>query len=67
MKVTVNQVTCIASENCGATAPNVFSNPDENDGFVELLDANPPVSEWDATRLAAALCPSASIHIEDGS
>jgi ferredoxin len=65
MRVTVNQTTCIAAENCGATAPRVFSNPEASDGFVELLDANPPESEWVVTRLAVALCPSASIHIAD--
>lgn len=65
MKVTVNNATCIASANCGRTAPNVFRNPPENGGFVELIDENPPESEWDATREAENLCPSATIRIED--
>jgi Ferredoxin len=65
MKVTVNHETCVASGNCGRIAPNVFSNPPENDGFVELIDANPPESEWDAARQAEELCPSATIRIRD--
>jgi ferredoxin len=65
MKVTVNHATCIASANCGLTAPNVFRNRQENDGFVELIDENPPESEWDATRRAENLCPSATIRIDD--
>ncbi|MBT2497588.1 ferredoxin [Agromyces sp. ISL-38] len=64
MKVTVNPVTCIASENCGRIAPKVFGNPPEQGGFVELLDANPPESEWAAVREAKELCPSATISIE---
>lgn len=65
MKVTVNPVTCIASENCGLVAPNVFRNPPERGGFVELIDGNPPESEWKAVREAKALCPSATIYVED--
>jgi ferredoxin len=65
MKVTVNPVTCIASGNCGRIAPNVFRNPPEQDGFVELIDENPPESEWEAAREAEALCPSATIYVVD--
>jgi ferredoxin len=65
MKVTVNHATCIASANCGRTAPNVFRNPPEEGGFVELIDENPPESEWTAVREAEELCPSATIRIVD--
>lgn len=65
MKVTVNPVTCIASGNCGLTAPNVFRNPPEQGGFVEVIDENPPESEWEAVREAEALCPSATIYVDD--
>ncbi len=65
MKVTVNHATCIASGNCGWAAPNVFANREEHDGFVSLLEKNPPESEWEAVRKAARLCPSATIHIDD--
>lgn len=67
MKVIVNPNTCVASGNCGLIAPRVFANRDEDDGFVSLLDAHPPQSEWDAVREAVALCPSATISIEEDS
>lgn len=65
MKVTVNPTTCIASGNCSRTAPRVFANRDEDDGFVSLLDEHPPESEWAAVREAESLCPSATIRTED--
>ena len=64
MKPTVNPDTCIASGNCGRTAPNVFANLEENGGFVSIIDENPPESEWAAVRAAEEQCPSATIHIE---
>jgi ferredoxin len=64
MKVTVNPATCIASGNCSRTAPKVFANNEEDDGFVSLLDESPPRSEWAATLEAEDLCPSATIHVE---
>ncbi|MBE1876194.1 ferredoxin [Myceligenerans pegani] len=65
MRVTVNPTTCIASGNCSRTAPRVFANREEDDGYVSVLDENPPESEWAAVREAEDLCPSATIHVED--
>lgn len=65
MKVTVNPTTCIASGNCGHTAPRVFANREEDGGFVSVLDEHPPESEWAAVREAEKLCPSATIQVED--
>lgn len=65
MRVTVGRNTCIASGNCGLIAPTVFANPEEDGGFVRVLDHNPPDSEWDAVREAESLCPSATIHVEE--
>ncbi|MGP6171781.1 ferredoxin [Microbacterium sp. A196] len=65
MKVTVNPTTCIASGNCSRTAPRVFANREEDGGFVSVLNASPPESEWGAVREAEDLCPSATIHTED--
>jgi ferredoxin len=64
MRPTVNPDTCIASGNCSRTAPKVFANLEENDGFVSIIDENPPESEWPAVRAAEEQCPSATIHIE---
>ncbi|MGM7677451.1 ferredoxin [Microbacterium sp. A94] len=65
MKVTVHPTACVASAHCSRTAPRVFANRDEDGGFVRLLDASPPESEWAAVREAAELCPSATIHVEN--
>jgi ferredoxin len=64
MRVAINPTTCIASGNCSRTAPKVFANLEENDGFVSVLDENPPQSEWPAVREAEDLCPSATIQLE---
>lgn len=65
MRVTINPTTCIASGNCSRMAPRVFANRDEDDGFVSLIDENPPEAEWASVREAANLCPSATISIEE--
>jgi ferredoxin len=67
VKVIANPTTCIASGNCGKVAPNVFANREEDEGFVSVIDANPPESEWAAAREAENLCPSATIQIEEDS
>jgi len=64
MKVSVSQQACIAAQQCSKSAPKVFTNND--DGFVELIDPNPPESEYDAVRQAENLCPSSAVHIDDG-
>ncbi len=63
MRVTVNPRSCVASGNCSLTAPSVFANRDEDDGFVSVIDEHPPESEWAAVREAEELCPSATIHV----
>lgn len=65
MRVTINPATCIASGNCSRTAPRVFANLDEDDGFVSLIDEDPPEADWASVREAAELCPSATIRIEE--
>ncbi|WP_029088235.1 ferredoxin [Brevibacterium album] len=65
MKVTVHQTLCVASGNCGFVAPRVFRNRAENGSFVELLDADPPESEWEAVEEAEYLCPSGAIQVDD--
>ncbi|WP_308466642.1 ferredoxin [Rathayibacter soli] len=64
MKVITYQPTCISAGQCALSAPNVFWNR-ESDGKVELWTDSPPESEYDQVREAAALCPSASITIEE--
>lgn len=64
MKITVHGRMCVASGNCGFVAPRVFQNRDDNGGFVELLDAEPPPEEWAAVEEAEFLCPSGTVQID---
>lgn len=64
MKVKVHAAMCVASGNCGFVAPKVFRNRVENGGFVELVDPDPPETEWEAVREAEYLCPSGTIQTE---
>jgi len=63
--VTIDEPRCIAAGQCVLTAPEVFSQRDE-DGIVELLAEHPPASEHEATRLAARLCPADVIRVDEG-
>ncbi|GAB3175598.1 ferredoxin [Myceligenerans halotolerans] len=65
LRVIINPDTCIASGNCGRIAPRVFAYREEDDGFVSVIDENPPESEWASVREAEVLCPSATIRVED--
>lgn len=64
MKVTATRNTCIGAAQCSQSAPNVFTQ-DDDEGLVEILDADPPEAEWENVRQAENLCPSASIHLKD--
>ncbi|MGV9408469.1 ferredoxin [Nocardia sp. NPDC003693] len=64
MKVTVDQVKCVAAGHCVMHAEQVFDQRDE-DGIVVLLDADPPAELADDVRQAAAVCPATAIHVED--
>ncbi|MFD4459018.1 ferredoxin [Nocardia sp. NPDC058480] len=64
MKVTVDQVKCVAAGHCVMHAVEVFDQRDE-DGIVVLLDDTPPAELADDVRQAAAVCPAMAIHIEE--
>ncbi|WP_040864055.1 ferredoxin [Nocardia exalbida] len=64
MKVTVDQVKCVAAGHCVMHAADVFDQRDE-DGIVVLLDENPPHELAEDVRQAAAVCPAMAIHIEE--
>ncbi|MET9214037.1 MULTISPECIES: ferredoxin [unclassified Nocardia] len=64
MKVTVDQVKCVAAGHCVMHADEVFDQRDE-DGIVVLLDAEPPAELAGDVRTAAAVCPAMAIHIEE--
>lgn len=64
MKVTVDQVKCVAAGHCVMHAADVFDQRDE-DGIVVLLDENPPDDLGEDVRQAAAVCPAMAIHIDE--
>jgi ferredoxin len=61
MRVTVDQDVCIGAGNCVRTVPDVFDQGEE--GFVELLDDNPPSSLDQDLLLARRLCPARAITV----
>ena len=62
MQVTANKETCAVSSLCVYRAPEVFDQ--DEDGLVEILDANPPADLHDEVRSAARACPTRSINFE---
>ena len=62
MKITVEADKCCAGGQCVLAAPEVFDQRDE-DGIVLLLDAEPAEEQHAAVREAAAVCPTAAIHL----
>jgi ferredoxin len=64
MKITVDLDRCIAAGSCAAVASAVFDQRDE-DGVVVVLQSEPAAEDHDDARLAAGMCPSAVITIEE--
>jgi cytochrome P450/ferredoxin len=54
---------CVGGGQCVVAAPKIFSQS-EDDGLVQILDDNPPPSEYEAIREAARLCPVLCIHVD---
>ncbi|MFG2087328.1 ferredoxin [Spirillospora sp. NPDC048824] len=62
MRVSVTKETCAVASLCVYRVPEVFDQ--DEDGTVELLDADPPDDLHQAVRTAARGCPTRSIHID---
>ncbi|MGP4026348.1 ferredoxin [Actinomadura sp. 3N407] len=60
--MSVTKETCAVASLCVYRVPEVFDQ--DEDGTVELLDADPPDVLHQAVRTAARGCPTRSIHIE---
>jgi ferredoxin len=61
MKVVVDFDVCASNAVCMGIAPEVFEVRD--DGFLYVLDENPPSALWDKVRQAAQNCPTGAISI----
>lgn len=60
LSVTVDQQVCIGAGQCVLAAPGVFTQR-EDDGVVELLDENPPLSLLSQVEDAVDGCPARAI------
>jgi ferredoxin len=63
VRVIVDQDACICSGQCVLAAPDVFDQSEE--GFVVLLDDDPPHELLEDVRQAAATCPALAITVEE--
>ncbi|MEV7422199.1 MULTISPECIES: ferredoxin [unclassified Streptomyces] len=64
MKITVEEDLCCGSGLCVVKADQVFDQRDE-DGVVVVLNDNPPEEQYAGVRDAAAVCPTAAIHLTE--
>ncbi len=63
MRVIVNTSTCVGGGQCALNAETVFTQDDQ--GLVVVLKADVKGEEAEAARMAAFLCPSRSITVEE--
>lgn len=61
MRIRIDREKCVSAENCVITAPTVFILDDEEKATV--LD--PDTVDEETIRLAAELCPTEAIVLED--
>ena len=62
MKVVVDFDCCVSTGSCTRVAPEVFEIRD--DGFLYVLQEEPPEELRDKVTLAADMCPTAAITVE---
>jgi ferredoxin len=63
MQVKVDFDVCASTGSCMQVSPEVFEV--RTDGYLYILQENPPEDLWDKVRQAADLCPTAAITIEE--
>lgn len=63
MKVAVDAEMCMSTGGCTQHAPEVFEIRD--DGLLYVLDHEPAPELHEAVRLAAELCPTAAIVLDE--
>lgn len=64
MKVTVDFDICAATGSCAQVCPEVFEV--RSDGYLYVLQEEPPEELRQKVEDAADLCPTAAITVEDG-
>jgi ferredoxin len=62
MLIAADKDRCIGAGQCMSVAPDVFDQDD--DGVVEVLDAEPEPDRENAARRAALACPVQAIQIQ---
>lgn len=62
LQVTLDAGRCAASGSCARVAPTVFRLAD---GALTVLDASPPATLRGDVEVAAAICPTAAITVEN--
>ena len=62
MKVTVDYDVCASTGSCMQTCPEVFEV--RSDGYLYLLQEEPPEELREKVELAAELCPTGAITVE---
>lgn len=63
MKVTVDFDLCASTGGCMQICPQVFEV--RKDGYLYVLQDEPAAELADSVRLAADMCPTAAISVED--
>lgn len=63
MKVTVDFDLCASTGACMQTCPEVFEV--RSDGYLYILQEEPPAELHDRVREAAEMCPTGAISFEE--
>jgi ferredoxin len=63
MKVTVDFDLCASTGSCMQVCPEVFEV--REDGYLYVLQEEPPESLSEKVRMAADMCPNAAISVTD--
>ena len=63
MRIVVNPVLCQSHGACAEEAPEVFEV--RKDGYLYVLQEEPPAELEDKVRMAADMCPTAAISVAD--
>jgi ferredoxin len=63
MRVTVDYDVCASTGSCMQTCPEVFEV--RSDGYLYLLQEEPPEELWERVREAEELCPTGAITVEE--